>query len=68
MHNGISRPFGIAGPLLDHPVVVGPHARERELLVGAFGEELAAEAGERGKAQRRFDVVEVHVGEARRRS
>ena len=55
---------GVAGPLLDHPVVVRAHARERELLVGALGEHLPAEARERREAQRRLHVVEVHVGEA----
>jgi len=58
---------GVAGPLLDRPVVVGLHARERELLVGPLGEELSAEPRVGGEAQRRLDVVHVHVGDARLR-
>ena len=52
--------FGPA-PLLDHPVVVGLDAQERELLVLGLGEGLAAEAGEGREAQRRLEVVDVHV-------
>ena len=57
------RPAPVAGaPLLDHPVVVGLHAEERELLVLALVERLAAEAGERVReADRRLDVVGRHV-------
>ena len=55
---------GVAAPLLDHPVVVGPHAGEGEVLVLALGERLAAEPGHRREAQRTLDVVDVHVREA----
>ena len=51
----------VAAPLLDHPVVVGLHAEQPELLVLGLGEGLAAEAGEGREAQRRLDVVGVHV-------
>ena len=51
-------------PLVDHPVVVGLDAEERELLVGALEERLAAEPGQHVReADRRLDVVGVHVGE-----
>src|SRR5581483_448594 len=51
-------------PLVDDPVVVGAHARQAELLVGALGEGLAAKARQRvGEAHRRLDVVGVHIGE-----
>ena len=52
---------GVAAPLLDHPVVVRAHARQREVLVLRLGERLPAEARERREAQRRLDVVDVHV-------
>ena len=57
--------LAVAGaPLVDHPVVVGLHAEERELLVVALEEGLAAEAGQRVReADRRVDVVGVHVGQ-----
>ena len=48
-------------PLLDHPVVVGLHAEQGELLVLGFGEGLAAEAREGREAERRLEVVGVHV-------
>ena len=54
----------VAAPLLDHPVVVGLHAEQAELVVLGLGEGLAAEAGEGREAQRRLDVVGVHVVEA----
>ena len=51
-------------PLVEHPVVVGLHAEQGELLVGPLVERLAGEAGERVReADRRLDVVGVHVGE-----
>ena len=55
--------LAVAGaPLVDHPVVVGLHAEEREVLVLALVERLAAEAGERVReADRRLDVVGRHV-------
>ncbi|CAB4836652.1 unannotated protein [freshwater metagenome] len=51
-------------PLVDHPVVVGLHAEERELLVLGLVEDLPAEARERREAQRREDVAGVHVLDA----
>ena len=53
----------VAAPLLDHPVVVGLDAEQAELLVLGLGEGLAAEAGEGREAQRRLNVVGVHVVE-----
>ena len=53
----------VPAPLLDHPVVVGLHAEQPQLLVLGLGEGLAAEAGEGREAQRRLDVVGVHVVE-----
>ena len=60
-----------AAPLVDHPVVVGLHAQQRELGVAPLAldallvERLAAEAGQRvGEADRRLDVVGRHVGQA----
>ena len=55
------RPLGRAAPLLDHPVVVGLDAQQGELLVLGLGEGLAAEARERREAERRLEVVDVHV-------
>ena len=63
--------LAVAGaPLVDHPVVVGLDAGQREVGVAALSldpllvERLAAEAGERvGEADRRLDVVGVHVGQ-----
>ena len=53
-----------AAPVFDHPVVVGLHAEERELLVVALEERLATEARQRvGEADRRVHVVGVHVDE-----
>ena len=54
----------VAAPLLDHPVVVGLHAEQAELLVLGLGEGLAAEAGEGREAERGLNVVGVHVVEA----
>jgi hypothetical protein len=51
-------------PLLDHPVVVGLDAEQPELLVLGLGEGLAAEPGEGREAERRLEVVDVHVLEA----
>ena len=56
---------GVAAPLVDHPVVVGLHAREAELLVGALHEGLAAEAREGRKRQRAVDPRERQVVDAR---
>ncbi len=53
-------------PLLDHPVVVGLDAEEGQLLVVALEEGLTAEPRQDVReADRRLDVVGVHVGEAR---
>ena len=65
MHSGIRRPPRVAAPLLDHPVVVRVHARERELAVLGLEERLAAEAREGREAQRRLDVVERPCRRAR---
>ena len=54
-----------AAPLVDHPVVVGLHAVQRELLVGRFPEHLPAEARERREAERAEDAGAVHVVEPR---
>ena len=55
------------GPLVDHPVVVGLHAQEGELLVLALEEGLPAEAGERvGEVDGRVHMVGGHVGQPRR--
>ena len=55
---------GAGGPLVDHPVVVGLHAQEGELLVLALEEGLPAEAGERVReVDGRLDVVGRHVGQ-----
>ena len=53
-------------PVLDDPVVPGPHAGQRELgVVGELLEALARESGEeRREAHRRVDAVHVHVGDA----
>ena len=51
---------GVA-PLLDHPVVVGLDARERELHVVGLLEGLAAEPRERRERQRPVDPVELEV-------
>ena len=50
-----------AAPLVDHPVVVGLHAEERELLVLGLPEDLTAEPGERREAERPEDPGAVHV-------
>ena len=52
---------GAGAPLLDHPVVVGPHAQQGELTIGGLEERLPAEARKRREAERRLGVVEVHV-------
>ena len=54
---------GAGAPLVDHPVVVGLHAQQGQLLVVGLHEGLAAEAGEHGKAHGSLDMVEVHVVE-----
>src|SRR5581483_12098366 len=54
-------PAAVAATLLDHPVVVGGHARLGELAVLGLEERLAAEARERRERQRRLGPVEVHV-------
>jgi len=51
----------VAAPLLDHPVVVGADARERELLVVGLVERLATEPRERRKRQRAVDPVDFEV-------
>ena len=51
---------GVA-PLLDHPVVVGLHAGERQLLVVGLVERLAAEPRERRERQRPVDPVELEI-------
>ena len=38
----------VAAPLVDHPVVVGPHAGEGQFVIAGLGEGLAAEPGEGG--------------------
>ena len=50
-----------AAPLVDVPVVVGPDHGQRHVLVLGAGEELAAELGEGGEAQRAEHAVGVHV-------
>ena len=55
---------GPAAPLLDHPVVVGLHAQQRELTVLAVQEDLAGEARIVRVAELRLHVVAIHVGEA----
>ena len=52
-------------PLLDHPVVVGLDAGERELLVAGLVERLPTEARERGERKRPVDPVELEVGNPR---
>ena len=54
---------GVATPLFDHPVVVGLHAGEAQVLVLAFVEGLSTEPREGGEAHRGFDVADVHVFE-----
>ncbi len=54
-------PVALPGPLLDHPVVVGPDAGQPEVLVLGLGEGLPAEPGEGGEGQRTLDSVDVHV-------
>ena len=51
--SGISRPSLVAAPLVDHPVVVGADARQRELLVVRIEEQLAREAQGVGKHSER---------------
>jgi hypothetical protein len=60
-------PGSRGAPLVDHPVVVGPDAQEREFLVLGLQEQLPAEAGDRREVQRRQDPGLVHVGEPRPR-
>ena len=61
MQSGMLMPIDGIAPLLDHPVVVGLHARQRELLVVGLVERLAAEARERRERQRAVDPVELEV-------
>ena len=53
-----------ATPFLDQPVVVVLQAFEAELPIAGFHEQLAAEARERGEAQRGEDARAVHVFDA----
>ena len=55
---------GGAAPLLDEPVVVDLEALEAELAVARLHEQLAAEPGDRGEAERGEDAGPVHVLEA----
>ena len=48
-------------PLVDMPVVVGPHGDQRHVLVGDPGEVLTAEVRERGKVETGQDSGRVHV-------
>ena len=48
-------------PLLDHPVVVGPHTGQAQLLVGVLVEGLPAKAREGREGQRAVGVVEGQV-------
>ena len=50
-----------AAPLVDVPVVVGLHDRERELLVGAGEEQAARERRERREAHAREHAARAHV-------
>ena len=54
-------PGSDAAPVLEVPVVVGPHADEREILVLGLGEHLAAQPRERREAHRTQHPVGVHV-------
>ena len=54
----------LPGPLVDHEVVVGLHARERELLVVHPEEHLAGEAHDVREAERPLDARLVHGDEA----
>ncbi len=53
--------FGLGAPVVDHPVVVGLHAEQGQLLVLRLVEGLTAEAGEGREAEGRLEVVGVHV-------
>ncbi len=57
----------VAAPLLDHPVVIGVHTRQREVLVLGFVESLAAEPGEGREAQGSFDMIHIHIDQTCRR-
>ena len=64
-HNGISdlrdEPVGVGrAPLVEHPVVPGLDARERELFVVGFEEPVPAEARERREQQLGPHAVFVH--------
>ncbi len=50
-----------AAPVVDVPIVVGPHQGQRQVLVFGAGEELAAELGEGREAQRTQHAVGIHV-------
>ena len=53
-----------AAPLVDVPVVVGPHHRQGDVLVLGAAEQLAAELREAREAHRAEHAVGVHVGDA----
>src|SRR5680860_596837 len=57
-------PATVAAPLVHHSVVVRVHARLGELPIGCLEEGLPAEAGKRGKRERRLDPIQLHVGHA----
>ena len=61
MHSGMLTPPEGCAPLLDHPVVVGLHAGQAQLLVLTLVEGLAAEAGERREGKGPVGVVERQV-------
>ena len=66
--SGIWRSRVVAAPLVDHEVVVGPDAGQRELAVRALLQEPGAgEAGEGREAELRPDAVAVHVLDPGRR-
>ena len=67
MHSGIRCAAGVGAPVLDHPVVVRPHAFEPELEVVALHERLAAKARERRERERAVDPGEREVVDARLR-
>ncbi len=48
-------------PFFDHPVVVRLHAKQGQLAVLGFVEDLPAKAGERGEAHRREHARSIHI-------
>ena len=54
---------GCGAPFVEHEIVECRHARQRRVAVLPLQEDGSREPGEGGKAQRRFDSVEVHVGQ-----